>query len=249
MGKLGMIGRLGSARRSLPLVWAWGREARAAARRSNSGLGCVEAPKIRPSERRSPCWVGLALALGLASTGCRCEPEPPAEVSSEDCFQVCASSAGCPANDQRECAARCRRLAEQGRVSRANLEVQRLLGCAREHACSNVFGEQPSACGSELRALERRLASCQPGSVRSRGVDGGSLVAESLGCLELRDCTPTRDAGALGGPCEAPSTCNAVCCSACGGERTLRVQACVHGRCASEQSACSMLADSERCRE
>ncbi len=243
-----MIGWLGSARRSLSEVWA---QRLREDRPHGPGIrrfGCREPGKNWLDEPRSPGWFSLGLALFLA--GCRCEPEPVPEPNMEDCNRACAVGATCPRADQAGCAARCRSLLDRSRSARASSELRQLMACAAEHPCAGAFGvaRGHGPCATTRRALDARLSACQPGTLSSRVVERGSLLEESLGCVAPEACMPTTDGGAFGGPCQTASTCNAVCCPACGGEKTLRVRACIDASCASSTVACQLVVDSPNCR-
>lgn len=241
MGKLGMIRWLGSARRSLSQVRAQPRAAASLACRS----GRFEPRKIRSSRLGTPAWLGLGLGLWLV--GCRCQPEPPPELTREDCFRACAAGARCAEPDPAGCASRCQALLGPSRQARASAELRALLKCVEDHPCGGAFRREDEGCASARRVLDERLAHCQPGALTARRVDGGDLLEESLGCSDVESCQPVSDGGALGGPCQTASTCNAVCCGICDGDRTLRVRACISGRCAPEAVACPLAVAGTRC--
>lgn len=246
MGKLGMIGWLGSARRAPGQVCPPASRGAPARSATACAVRCMEARKIRRSERGSRAFFGLLVGCWLV--GCRCEPDQPAELALEDCNIVCAGSTQCPNSNPADCASRCQDLVKRGRDAHAGRELGKLIECARAHPCAGTFKRDPvGACLAERRAVSERISECAAGVVRSRSLEGGSLTSESLGCVAVAACVPALDAGQAGGPCQTASTCNGVCC-ACGSQRTLRVRACVAGKCADESRACALVAGEPDCR-
>ena len=217
----------------------------------------------RGSDRTSTC-----LALACLLLGACCKRTPPAP-SSLDFASACASacavlvSSGCfgdgePTLAQRECVAGCR-ATEPAARSAICLDAQlSLLGCighservsCRAERSARDFFERPpaiSACAREQRAFSRCSRPCrEPGVIHeaTREVRHRDQVRKVSAELVELGCEGTGGApgqrSPAGAPCTHHSVCSPVRCP-CNGPGAYLARACVDGRCADADLACSIV--------
>lgn len=213
----------------------------------------------RPSAR-------LAAACLLLAAGCRKAPPAP---SSSDLASACASacavlvSSACfggsePTRTQRECVADCRATESAAQVANCLNAKLSLLGCIghRERVSCGVgrstraFFEHPpaiSACEREQSALLRCSRPCrEPGVIHEATTAVRHRDRERQVSAELVELGCEGAGGAPGqrSPAGAPCTHHSVCTPArcpCNGPGAYLARACVDGRCADPELACSIV--------